>query len=452
MSSPIFQNEPICALATASGVGAIAVIRVSGKDCIQLVDRIFKGKKLSNVASHTVHFGLLEDTSSDSSKTVDEVLATVFKSPKSFTKEDSVEISCHGSSYIIGYILKLLIREGCRMATPGEFTQRAFANGQFDLVQAEAVADLIAADSAAAHKTALHQMRGGFSKKLGLLREDLIHFASMIELELDFGEEEVEFADRDDLRKLINGINEQLNPLISSFSQGNVIKEGIPVAIIGTPNAGKSTLLNALLNEEKAIVSDIAGTTRDVIEDVLIIEGKKYRFIDTAGIRDSTDTIENIGIGRSKAAIDKASIVILLHENDEDKSYLLQQFNTAFEGKKILSIRNKIDIHPYQIKEGELAIAAKTGENIQDLINELSSLSATNNDDQLIITNLRHYEQLLKTKEALQEVLNGLDMSITGDFLAQDIRLALHHLGEITGTITTDDLLKNIFGKFCIGK
>lgn len=444
----INQQEPICALATANGVGAIAIIRVSGKGCIGIVDKIFKGKILQNCESHTVHFG----TIMDGNKVVDEVLATVFKTPKSFTKEDSIEISCHGSSYIIGSILKLLIKEGCRMASPGEFTQRAFANGQFDLVQAEAVADLIAADSAAAHRAAMHQMRGGFSKKLASLREDLIHFASMIELELDFGEEDVEFADRDDLRKLIHDITIQIRPLISSFDQGNVIKEGVPVAIIGTPNAGKSTLLNALLNEEKAIVSDIAGTTRDTIEDILIVNGRKFRFIDTAGIRKTEDTVENIGIDRSRKAIDKAEVVIILYENEVDKNYLFETFKSAFTHKKLLLVRNKIDIDNYQAKENELGISAKERQNINELLDELTTIYSLEQSGDTVITNLRHYEHLIKTQEALDEVLNGLDNGITGDFLAQDIRLSLHHLGEITGTITTDDLLKNIFGKFCIGK
>ncbi|WP_439558892.1 tRNA uridine-5-carboxymethylaminomethyl(34) synthesis GTPase MnmE, partial [Dyadobacter sp.] len=286
---PIHQQEVICALATASGVGAIAVIRVSGSGCIEMVGRIFRGKKLTEVASHTVHFGTIRANG----EIVDEVLATVFKSPKSFTKEDSVEISCHGSSYIIGQILRSLIMEGARIASPGEFTQRAFLNGQFDLVQAEAVADLIAADSKASHKTALNQLRGGFSKKLTALRTELIHFASMIELELDFGEEDVEFAQRDDLRALILRLLESIEPLIRSFDYGNAIKEGIPVAIIGSPNVGKSTLLNALLNEEKAIVTSIAGTTRDVIEDTMVLEGLKFRFIDTAGIRQTTDVVES---------------------------------------------------------------------------------------------------------------------------------------------------------------
>ncbi|SOE22878.1 tRNA modification GTPase trmE [Spirosomataceae bacterium TFI 002] len=448
MENKIIENEPICALATAQGVGAIAVIRVSGEKCIELVDRIFKGKKLTNVASHTVHFGLIME----GEKLVDEVLATVFKNPKSFTKEDSVEISCHGSSYIIGSILKLLVANGCKIAKPGEFTQRAFANGQFDLIQAEAVADLIAADSAAAHKAAMHQMRGGFSKKLAELREDLIHFASMIELELDFGEEDVEFADRDDLRKLIYDINKQLLPLISSFDEGNVIKEGVPVAIIGTPNAGKSTLLNAFLNEDKAIVSDIAGTTRDTIEDILIVGGRKFRFIDTAGIRKTEDTVENIGIDRSRKAIDKSEIVIVLYENEKDKSYLLENFEAAFNNKKLLFVRNKIDVDNYQAQEGEIGISAKEGTNVEHLLEKLTSLYSLEQSGDIVVTNLRHYEHLIKTNEALEEVLTGLDNGVTGDFLAQDIRLSLHHLGEITGTITTDDLLKNIFGKFCIGK
>jgi tRNA modification GTPase len=452
--SQIHQQEVICALATPSGVGAIAVVRVSGLGCITLVNKFFKGKNLENTASHTVHFGLIQS----GDLVIDEVLITIFKSPRSFTREDSVEISCHGSDYIIRQILKLLITHGARIARPGEFTQRAFLNGQFDLVQAEAVADLIAADSEASHKTALNQLRGGFSKKLASLRTELIHFASLIELELDFGEEDVEFAGRDDLRRLIMNLQQTIAPLIESFDFGNALKDGIPVAIIGSPNVGKSTLLNALLNEEKAIVTSVAGTTRDVIEDTMVLEGLKFRFIDTAGIRETTDLVESIGIGRSRDAMEKADIVIFLF--DSRQTYLENKALAAelTTGKDVFWVFNKIDLEPetfrqLQAEHPEITgISAQTQEGLQALtsvlVNHVHGQAATDT----VVTNLRHYEHLLKTQDALNEVINGLDTGITGDFLAQDIRLSLHHLGEITGTIVTDDLLDNIFSKFCIGK
>ncbi|MFB0908299.1 MAG: tRNA modification GTPase [Spirosomataceae bacterium] len=452
MEANIHQYEPICALATAPGVGAISVIRVSGFGAISITNDLFYGRDLLKVASHTAHFGTIRD----GEQVIDEVLVTVFKSPKSFTKEDVVEIGCHGSDYIVRYILKLLLKQGCLMAKPGEFTQRAFLNGQFDLVQAEAVADLIAADSEASHKIALGQMRGGFSKKLGVLREELIHFASMIELELDFGEEDVEFADRDDLRQLIFNLKRQLNPLIDSFEAGNAIKEGVPVAIIGPPNAGKSTLLNVLLNEEKAIVTEIAGTTRDVIEDVLFIDGRKFRFIDTAGIRETTDIVESIGIKRSMNALEKAHIALMLFDNEADEEVLRSTFVEALKGKEVLWVRNKVDLtSEFSISKEEeksISISAKNNFGIEELKIAIVEKAGKLKASDTTLTNLRHYESLVKTQEALDEVLTGLDNGITGDFLAQDIRLSLHHLGEITGNISSDDLLKNIFGKFCIGK
>lgn len=456
----MIQQEPICALATATGVGALGVIRVSGEGTFEIVNRLFRGKNLTQVESHTVHFGTIRDGAT----IIDEVLVSVFKSPKSFTKEDTVEISCHGSDYIIRQILKLLVKNGARLARPGEFTQRAFLNGQFDLVQAEAVADLIAADSAASHRTALNQLRGGFSKKLSALREELIHFASLVELELDFGEEDVEFADRDDLRKLIQSLQSTITPLIDSFDFGNALKEGVPVAIIGAPNVGKSTLLNALLNEEKAIVTAIAGTTRDVIEDILYIDGIKFRIIDTAGIRDTDDIVESMGIERSKRAMNQADIVLLLFDGEETYAEVENLVQGLEEEKKVLWVKNKADLtspNPLQKGEGfvrrgaggEVAISAKTGAGIEELKKELAAMVVTaKTSDDTVVTNLRHYEHLLKTQEALTDALNGLDMGITGDFLAQDIRLALHHLGEITGQIVNDDLLANIFSKFCIGK
>lgn len=631
----MIQLDTICALATPQGVGAIGVLRVSGERTFEIVNKIFKGKDLTKVESHTIHFGTIRDyTDNAEGKIIDEVLLSVFKTPRSFTKEDVIEISCHGSDYIIKYILKLLIQNGCRMAKPGEFTQRAFLNGQFDLVQAEAVADLIAADSEAAHKTALNQMRGGFSTQLKALREELVHFASLVELELDFGEEDVEFAGRDDLRQLILKIQNFLKKLIDSFDSGNAIKEGIPVAIIGPPNAGKSTLLNILLNEDKAIVTDIAGTTRDVIEDILFIGGIKFRIIDTAGIRETKDVVETIGIERSKQAMEKAEIIILLFENEVDQQFLANTFADMVKDKEVIWVRNKIDLvssppapllggersespietfkpspprrglgeespaksafnvvstnllkkarelrktsteteeilwellrnrqlgdrkfrrqHPledgyildFYCDESRLGIeidgahhhkgtqkkydAARSleiefiygikilrfsnrevlediekvlqtiaenfisspptpllqGEGLKDVVvdfppspprkgaggEESINISAKNNigiealkdtivakakikkQSDTMLTNLRHYEHLVKSHDALEEVLKGLALGITGDFLAQDIRLSLYHLGEITGQITTDDLLANIFSKFCIGK
>jgi tRNA modification GTPase len=440
----MIQLETICALSTPQGIGAIGVIRVSGEHTFKIVNKIFKGKDLTEVDSHTIHFGTIRD----GGMIVDEVLIAVFKTPKSFTKEDVVEISCHGSDYIIKYILKLLLQNGCRMAQAGEFTQRAFLNGQFDLVQAEAVADLIAADSEAAHKTAMNLMRGGFSNQLKVLREELIHFASLVELELDFGEEDVEFAERDDLKSLISTIQNFLKNLIDSFDAGNVIKEGLPVAIIGPPNAGKSTLLNILLNEERAIVTEIAGTTRDVIEDVLFIEGIKFRFIDTAGIRATKDVVESIGIERSKEAMRRAEIVLLLTDNQ----IINEDFILDFEEDKIIKVRNKIDLAVQKANFDGLQISAKNNIGIDALKNAIIAKAKLKKQADTMLTNLRHYEHLIKASEALTEVLNGLDIGITGDFLAQDIRLSLHHLGEITGAISSDDLLANIFSKFCIGK
>ncbi|WP_337043566.1 tRNA uridine-5-carboxymethylaminomethyl(34) synthesis GTPase MnmE [Emticicia sp. 17c] len=454
------QLDTICALATPQGVGAIGVIRISGERTLEIVNKIFKGKDLTNVESHTIHFGTIRDYTDDpKGKVIDEVLLSVFKTPRSFTKEDVIEISCHGSDYIIKYILKLLIQNGCRMAKPGEFTQRAFLNGQFDLVQAEAVADLIAADSEAAHKTALNQMRGGFSTQLKALREELVHFASLVELELDFGEEDVEFAGRDDLKQLILKIQNFLKKLINSFDAGNVIKEGIPVAIIGPPNAGKSTLLNILLNEDKAIVTDIAGTTRDVIEDVLFIGGIKFRIIDTAGIRETRDVVETIGIERSKQAMEKAEIIILLFENAIDQQFLSNSFAETIQQKEVIWVRNKIDLAgAFNSSEtaatpiGTIHISAKNNIGIEELEQVLVAKAKIKKQSDTMLTNLRHYEHLVKAHDALAEVLKGLSIGITGDFLAQDIRLSLYHLGEITGQITTDDLLANIFSKFCIGK
>ena len=449
-SISIHQQEPICALATASGVGAIAVVRVSGQGAIELTNQYFKGKDLTKAESHTAHFGTIRQQGT----LIDEVLVTVFRSPRSFTKEDAVEISCHGSDYIVRQILKVLVKGGARIARPGEFAQRAFLNGQFDLVQAEAVADLIAADSEASHRTALTQLRGGFSKRLQALREELIHFASLVELELDFGEEDVEFAQRDDLRLLIANLQSTIHPLIESFDYGNALKNGVPVAIIGSPNVGKSTLLNALLNEEKAIVTEIAGTTRDVIEDILVLDGLKFRFIDTAGIRETQDVVESLGIERSRRAMENADVVLMLYDSEETLREVKVLAEGLPEGKRIIWVRNKVDLLPQSIhpSHNAVAISARTYLNLDALKAAIVARVQNQTGTDTVVTNLRHYEHLLKTSQALDEVLDGLDAGITGDFLAQDIRLALYHLGEITGTIVSDDLLANIFSKFCIGK
>jgi tRNA modification GTPase len=452
----LYTTETICAVATPAGVGAIGVIRVSGSETFPIVNKIFRGKNLEKQPSHTIHFGTIRD----GEMIVDEVLVSLFKAPSSYTREDTIEISCHGSDFIIQKILKLILREGARLANAGEFTQRAFMNGQLDLAQAEAVADLIASDSEASHQTAINQIRGGFSKQIAQLRDQLINFASLIELELDFGEEDVEFADRDDLRQLIYRIQTVLVPLIESFEMGNVIKNGVPTVIVGKPNAGKSTLLNRLLNEEKAIVSDIAGTTRDVIEDELFIEGIRFRLIDTAGLRKATDTIEAIGVERTMQQMEKASLIIYLLDASEiqlsDVNKQLAEFSAPY-----ILVGNKVDkLSPTKKTEFEnvypeiIWISASKNQNIEALKNILVKKVKTKEikSGDTVVTNLRHFQHLTQTNEALNNVLEGLSQSITGDFLAQDIRFALHHLGEITGVITTDDLLANIFSKFCIGK
>ncbi len=451
-------DDTIVALATPQGVGAIAVIRLSGSQAIAIANKVFRGKDLETVASHTIHFGTIRD----GDEIIDEVLVSVFIAPKSFTKENVVEISCHGSSFIIKRILNLLMTNGARHAKPGEFTKRAFLNGQFDLAQAEAVADLISSDSEAAHQAALTQMRGGFSSEIKQLREQLIHFASMIELELDFGEEDVEFASRDDLKKLVHALKTVINQLIKSFDLGNVIKHGVPTVIAGKPNAGKSTLLNALLKEEKAIVSEIAGTTRDFIEDEINIEGVVFRFIDTAGIRETTDVIESLGVQRTHSKMKEASLILYMFDlGNEPVTEILQEVNKLENlGKPFIPIGNKIDKAPAEVLETLkndprfVFISAARQEHLEVLkekILEQVNLKNFRSGD-TVVTNARHFESLLKTSQALDDVLKGIDSGVTGDFLALDIRQALHHLGEITGEVTTDDLLANIFSKFCIGK
>ncbi len=452
-------DDTIVALATPQGSGAIAVIRLSGPDAIKICNGVFKGKDLTKQASHTAHFGTIRN---EAGNILDEVLVTLFIAPRSFTRENVVEISCHGSPYIVRELINLFIRQGARPAKAGEFTKRAFLNGQFDLAQAEAVADLIQAESAAAHEAALNQMRGGFSNEISQLREKLIHFASMVELELDFGEEDVEFADRDDLRQLVEELARVLDRLIKSFAVGSVLKEGVPTVIAGKPNAGKSTLLNALMNEEKAIVSEIAGTTRDFIEDELILEGIHFRFIDTAGLRETTDTIEAIGVKRTQEKLLKASIILYLFDltNETPESIGLEINKLEHLGKPFIAIGNKVDDAAPALMEAlkgfqdMLYISARDKTNLEDLkqlILDKANL-ANFRTGNTVVTTARHYESLLKTNQALQDVLNGLANGITGDFLALDIRTALYHLGEITGEVTNDDLLANIFSKFCIGK
>ena len=453
-------TDNIVALATPSGTGAIAVIRVSGPDAITLMDPLFKsikGKKLANQKSHTIHLGHIVDDG----KVLDEVLVSLFKGPHSYTGENVVEISCHGSPYIQQQIIQLVLRNGCRSASAGEFTLRAFLNGKIDLSQAEAVADLIASDSEAAHDIAMQQMRGGFSNEIQELRQELLNFASLIELELDFSQEDVEFADRTQFNELLSRISEVLKKLIDSFALGNVIKNGIPVAIVGQPNVGKSTLLNVLLNEERAIVSEIAGTTRDTVEDHISIKGINFRFIDTAGIRETGDVVEKIGIERTFDKIEKARLIIYLFDGMAFDKKELQQIQEKYPNKRLLPICNKTDLlNPEQIEKitseipDVLFLSAKLKTGIPELEQKLLSLvdSGALSGDTTIITNSRHYDALLKALEEIQKVKEGLDMELSSDLMAIDIRQALYHLGEITGSVTTDDLLGNIFSNFCIGK
>ena len=456
-------NDTIVALATPPGVGAIGVIRLSGAAAIDIVDQCFKGKNLKEQASHTIHFGSIRN---EQNLIIDEVVVSLFVGPKSYTGEHVVEVSCHGSNYILQQVIQLFIEHGARMAQPGEFTLRAFLNGRMDLSQAEAVADLIASSSASAHNIAMQQMRGGFSDEIQKLRQELIDFASLIELELDFSEEDVEFANRDNLKTLVQKIRGLLRALIDSFQLGNVIKNGINTVIAGRPNAGKSTLLNALLNEERAIVSEIAGTTRDTIEEVLNIQGIEFRLIDTAGIRDAQDQIEAIGVEKTLEKIQQSAVLLyvfdVVQSPPEEVRKDLEKLASA--DLQFLVIANKMDLNPYTKAEHYineflpaehfLPVSALNKMNIDYLKERLHELVI---DQQLIrestvVSNVRHFEALSKAEESLGEVLNGLASGITADFVAMDIRRALQFLGEITGEISTDDLLGNIFGKFCIGK
>ncbi|UMB61037.1 tRNA uridine-5-carboxymethylaminomethyl(34) synthesis GTPase MnmE [Lutibacter sp. A80] len=457
------KKDTIIALATSSGVGAIAVIRLSGEKSIEIVNKHFKSKfgnkDLDKVKSHTIHLGNIID----GERIIDEVLISIFKNPNSYTGENVVEINCHGSVYIQQEIIQLFIKNGVRNADAGEFTLRAFLNGKMDLSQAEAVADLISSNSAASHQVALQQMRGGFSSEIENLRQQLLNFASLIELELDFAEEDVEFADRTEFKNLINKISSVLKRLIDSFALGNVLKNGIPVAIVGEPNVGKSTLLNALLNEEKAIVSHIAGTTRDAIEDEINIEGVAYRFIDTAGIRNTEDFVESIGIEKTYENIEKAQLV--LHLIDASKIELLEgkisELKEKYPSKKILTIVNKADLlSNEEIKQLKsqfsnlIILSAKEKSGLHELTSTLTQLANKGalSNNETIVSNSRHFEALNNAYNSIKEVQKGIDLNISTDLFAIDIRQALHFLGEITGEVTTEDLLGNIFANFCIGK
>lgn len=456
----ISWKDTICAIATPEGLGALGVVRLSGDQAFEIAQKIFSGKQLSEQKPHTLHFGQLTDLNGN---LIDEVLLSIFRNPHSFTGEDSVEISGHGSSYVLNRILEACKSAGARLAEPGEFTQRAFLNGKLDLAQAEAVADLIAAESKASHELALNQLRGGISNELAVLREKLINFTALIELELDFSDEDVEFANRDDLKSLVDELQQKIKSLVQSFEYGNAIKNGVPVAIIGKPNAGKSTLLNALLNEERAIVSDIAGTTRDVIEETITLEGITFRFIDTAGIRDTNDRIEAIGVERAREKVRQAKVVIHLYE---DNCSLLEELAQSLEEKIVFNLYSKSDRHPgaFELNKEELKrkfphfehfdLSVKTGFHvdllIQKLIEQFKNQSAAGS---VVITNLRHKEALEKSLEALNEVEQGMASGLTGDLLSLFLKDALYHLGSITGKIEVDkDILGAIFGKFCIGK
>ena len=460
-------QETIVALATPSGAGAIAIIRLSGAAAVTIAADVFQsvsGKDITKQKTHTIHLGHIVDNG----KVYDQVLLSIFKGPNSYTGENVIEISCHGSTFIQQQIIQLLLRRGAKMAQAGEFTLRAFLNGKLDLSQAEAVADLIASDNEASHQIAMQQMRGGFSNEIAKLREELLNFASLIELELDFAEEDVEFADRTQFHDLLERIEFVLKRLIDSFAVGNVIKNGIPVAIVGEPNVGKSTLLNALLNEERAIVSDIAGTTRDTIEDELVINGIGFRFIDTAGIRETQDHVESIGIQKTFEKIEQAQVVMFLVDSTELTMESLERLKVEVEKiknkypqKALLTIFNKKDKLEESLLqnlesqiENSIFISAKQKVGIEELKNELMSFVNTGalRNNETIVTNTRHYDSLLKALEEIQKVKWGLDSGISSDLMAIDIRSALYFFGEITGEVTNDELLGNIFANFCIGK
>jgi tRNA modification GTPase len=453
----IQSSDTIVALATAQGISALAVIRLSGTDAIKIINKVFQGKDLEKQATQTAHYGAI----TDGDRVIDEVVVTLFKEPRSFTRENIAEISCHGSPVVVKELIKVFLKTGARLAEPGEFTRRAFLNGRIDLTQAEAIADIIHAETDNARQAAINQMRGGFSKEINHLREELIHFASLIELELDFGEEDIEFAKRDDLRNLIVKIQSYLRVLIDSFDAGNVIKNGVPTVIAGKPNAGKSTLLNTLLNEERAIVSEIAGTTRDTIEDEMVLGGINFRFIDTAGLRETDDVIEALGVQRTREHMKRAALIIYLFDLSDTTWNEIEQEEAHLKALGIphLKVGNKLDkANPDLLKKLQdrdfAFISAAQKKNIPELKDKILANFHIKHVKQgdVMVTNLRHYQNLTQTFDSLQRVLDGLTSGITGDFLAMDIRQALHYLGEITGTITTEDLLDNIFSKFCIGK
>ncbi|MBM6806682.1 tRNA uridine-5-carboxymethylaminomethyl(34) synthesis GTPase MnmE [Bacteroides caecicola] len=459
-------QDTICAIATAQG-GAIGIVRVSGAEALSITDKIFHPTEknplpLTERKAYTVNFGQIKN---EKGEIVDEVLVSLFRAPHSYTGENSVEISCHGSAYILQQVMQLLINNGCRTAGPGEFTQRAFLNGKMDLSQAEAVADLIASTSEATHRLAMNQMRGGFSKELAVLRNKLLHLTSLMELELDFSDhEELEFADRSELQALAAQIHQVIERLVQSFSIGNAIKNGIPVAIIGETNVGKSTLLNALLNEDKAIVSDIHGTTRDVIEDTMIINGVTFRFIDTAGIRQTDDTIENLGIKRSFKALEQAEIVILMYDLQRHENFktFFQEVEPYLKNKQVIFAQNKCDLVDNIPSNSEfdknnyhtIAISARQKINIdklQKLLTEVTHIPSISTND-VIVTNLRHYEALTHALDAITRVEQGLISSLPSDLISQDLRECIFHLNDIIGEVTTDEVLGNIFEHFCIGK
>ncbi len=467
----MIDQNTIVALATPSGAGAVSIIRMSGVNAINIAAEVFQsvsGKDITKQKTHTIHLG----TIAEDGKIYDQVLLSIFKNPNSYTGENVIEISCHGSTFIQQQIIQLLLRKGCRMAQAGEFTLRAFLNGKLDLSQAEAVADLISSDNEASHQIAMQQMRGGFSSEISKLREELLNFASLIELELDFAEEDVEFADRTQFHELLNRIEFVLKRLIDSFAVGNVIKNGIPVAIVGEPNVGKSTLLNALLNEERAIVSEIAGTTRDTIEDELVIDGIGFRFIDTAGIRETQDIIEGIGIKKTFEKIEQAQVVLYLVDSFQFSESSMNSFKIEIEKiknqfplKPLIVVVNKVDLIssdqklelPHQLENlnvKQILLSAKNKEGIDELKNQLLSFVNTGalRNNETIVTNTRHYDSLLKALEEVQKVKFGLQSNIPSDLMAIDIRQALYYFGEITGEVTNDELLGNIFANFCIGK
>ncbi|MBQ9584801.1 MAG: tRNA uridine-5-carboxymethylaminomethyl(34) synthesis GTPase MnmE [Muribaculaceae bacterium] len=455
--------DTICAVSTPHGMGGIAVIRVSGDDALAIVQQRWQGKPLSEMASHTAHLGHVVDSQSE---LLDEVVLTLFRAPNSFTGEDVVELSCHGSMWIQQQIVSTLIDAGCRAATGGEFTQRAFANGKLDLSQAEAIADVIASQSRASHHVAMNQMRGAFSRQLSSLRSQLLQFVSLIELELDFSEEDVTFADRERLTTLATSIKKVIDSLAGSYQAGNAIKNGLPVAIVGPTNAGKSTLLNTLLGDDRALVSDIKGTTRDVIEDTVVMGGTLLRFIDTAGIRESNDVIESMGIERSFKKMDEARIVLWVVDATAPIAELEnfhKQIVEHCQDKAVIAVVNKIDASDTQaivkkLKELDVKIAeisAREGTGVEQLkqdIIEAAALPQVNDENAVIVTNARHYHALVRASEAIDRTLQGLATGLSGDLVSQDIREGMHYLGEITGEISTDDILGEIFAHFCIGK